>query len=93
MTRRNLVIVAAMLCLSCGTANALKVGDTAPDFTRTDVAGKPVQLSKYRGRLVLLNFWASWCAPCREEMPLFSKEGLIYPPLLRQNTGNGGFAG
>jgi cytochrome c biogenesis protein CcmG/thiol:disulfide interchange protein DsbE len=54
-------------------ANAMKVGDVAPEFTRTDVSGKQVQLSQYQGRLILLNFWASWCAPCREEMPLFSK--------------------
>ena len=73
MTRRPLVIAAAMLWLFAGAASAMKVGEAAPDFTRTDLAGKPVQLSRYHGKLVLLNFWASWCAPCREEMPLFSK--------------------
>lgn len=73
MTKRPLVIAAAALSLLCGAANAMKVGDAAPDFTRTAVDGKQVQLSKYRGQLVLLNFWASWCGPCREEMPLFSK--------------------
>jgi peroxiredoxin len=73
MTMRPLVIAAALLSLLSGAANAMKVGDVAPDFTRADVSGRQVQLSKYRGRLVLLNFWASWCAPCREEMPLFSK--------------------
>lgn len=73
MTMRPLIIAAAWLSLLSGAANAMKVGDVAPDFTRTDVGGGQVQLSKYRGRLVLLNFWASWCAPCREEMPLFSK--------------------
>ena len=73
MTMRPLVLVAALLSLLSGAANAMKVGDAVPDFTRADTSGKPVQLSKYRGQLVLLNFWASWCAPCREEMPLFSK--------------------
>lgn len=67
------LIIAAMLLSMGGVANAMKVGDVAPDFTRADVSGKQVQLSKYQGRLVLLNFWASWCGPCREEMPLFSK--------------------
>lgn len=73
MTRRSLVIAAAALSLLCGAASAMKVGDAAPDFTRTAIDGKQVQLSRYRGQLVLLNFWASWCAPCREEMPLFSR--------------------
>jgi peroxiredoxin len=73
VTRRPLVIAAAFLSLLSSAAGAMKIGDVAPDFTRADVSGKQVQLSKYRGQLVLLNFWASWCAPCREEMPLFSK--------------------
>ena len=42
---------------------------TAPDFHLKDMNGKDVSLSQYRGNVVVLNFWASWCAPCREEMP------------------------
>ena len=45
----------------------------APDFTRSDLTGRQVHLADYRGKLVLLNFWATWCAPCRKEMPLFSE--------------------
>ncbi len=44
----------------------------APDFTRTDLEGKPLTLSGYRGRLVLLNFWATWCTPCLAEIPKFA---------------------
>lgn len=45
----------------------------APDFVATDITGKQVRLSDYRGRVVLLNFWASWCAVCKSEKPALTE--------------------
>jgi peroxiredoxin len=51
----------------------LSIGKTAPNFELDDISGKKVQLNDFRGKPILLNFWASWCAPCRIEMPEFQE--------------------
>ncbi|MFP4021177.1 MAG: peroxiredoxin family protein, partial [Halanaerobium sp.] len=50
-----------------------EVGMQAPDFTLKNMDDKEVSLSDYRGQKVFLNFWASWCPPCRQEMPDMQK--------------------
>ena len=60
----------------CGTARTRAIA--APDLTLTNLDGKPHSLAEYRGKIVVLNFWATWCLPCREEMPMLSKLAPTY---------------
>src|SRR5262249_1414141 len=50
-------------------APAPVAGAPAPDFTLNNLAGQPVRLSALKGQVVLINFWATWCIPCQQEMP------------------------
>jgi thiol-disulfide isomerase/thioredoxin len=49
------------------------VPDTLPEITLADTAGKPTKLASFGGRPLMVNFWATWCAPCRREIPLLNK--------------------
>jgi peroxiredoxin len=62
-------------------------GQTAPDFELTSLEGKKVHLSDYRGKAVLLNFWATWCEPCKIEMPWFVQLEKQYGPEGLQVVG------
>lgn len=58
--------------------NILKVGDDAPDFALVDLNGEKHQLSEYKGQGVFLNFWGTWCAPCKKEMPAMGRQYEVY---------------
>ena len=60
------------------THDMLKVGDQAPDFELVDQDGQMHQLSDYRGQGVFLNFWGTWCAPCKKEMPAMGRQYEVY---------------
>ena len=56
----------------------LKVGDVAPDFALVDLDGESHRLSDYKGQGVFLNFWGTWCAPCKKEMPAMGRQYQVY---------------
>ncbi len=62
-------------------ANADVSSGPAPDFTLKSNSGENLRLSEFRGEVVMINFWASWCAPCRQEMPLLDELYTQYQPL------------
>lgn len=62
--------------------NVVKLGEPAPNFQLRDLNGHPVALSDLRGKVVLLNFWATWCGPCRVEMPAMEQ---LYQTFSRED--------
>jgi len=68
--------------LSVVGRNGIKLGEPAPNFQLPDLNGHLVTLSDLRGKVVLLNFWATWCGPCRVEMPAMEQ---LYHTFVRED--------
>jgi peroxiredoxin len=82
--------IGVLSCSGCGpgggsSAPAPVAGTkAAPEFTLPDIRGEQVKLADFAGKVLLVDFWATWCAPCKEEIPMFKE--------LHQNYGEQGFA-
>jgi cytochrome c biogenesis protein CcmG, thiol:disulfide interchange protein DsbE len=76
------VLAVAFLRPAKGDGNGAQPGQIAPLFASTDLSGHPIVLSAYRGRRVILNFWASWCIPCRAEFPVLKQLETAHPDVV-----------
>jgi thiol-disulfide isomerase/thioredoxin len=96
--RDIVVLILSLIAMPSFTQTALNELPSAPGFELKDLKGRVVRLSDYRGKVVLLNFWATWCPPCRAEMPELVKlqskyqarglqvVGVTYPEYRRRDV-------
>lgn len=77
----SLSVLILIFSVSISYAASENLSGKASNFTLKSRSGKNIKLSELRGEVVMLNFWASWCGPCRKEMPLLEKIHKKYKKL------------
>lgn len=82
MGARMLLVACLVVAAGCRPAEGVEPGHQAPNFSAVDLQGRDVSLADYQGDVVLLNIWATWCLPCRREMPALER-------LHREQEGDG----
>ena len=81
MRSARTLIPTLLFALIAGTSSATGPAPAAPDFALPSRDGGEVRLSELKGQVVMINFWATWCGPCRQEMPLLQQIHAKYEPL------------
>ena len=77
-----MLVVAGCAAPAPSATVGVDVGDMAPPLSGTTVDGRTLSLADYRGKPVIVNFWASWCGPCRSEFPVLKDAEVLHPGLV-----------
>jgi thiol-disulfide isomerase/thioredoxin len=81
-TAATLLMIGVVMLACQLSGSGTGVNNAAPDFTLNTVGGRSIQLSEFKGRPVMINFWATWCGPCKAELPLMQDRFEAHYPNL-----------